>query len=267
MNEAALGSLWEQSTVHRRLRAGSLPDWAVDHYESYRQGLLDTHNGEPFPCYFGIEVERAGDTLYTFVPSMTDADALLAFAETLLEYLDTYEEYAERAPLTVFFAPADEPLSEADYHERLWNVLEFLHIHDPEPWPDEIPTDPDDDRWEFCFGGVPMFPTCRAPFYETRRSRYCPVGLEITFQPRGLFDGLTADTDAGQAARDVIQDRIGDYDDEPPHHHLGDWGVPGDREWRQYLFADDPEAAPETCPFQPSRAHPKSTRLLDAAES
>jgi FPC/CPF motif-containing protein YcgG len=263
MNEPALGSLWEQTTVHRRLREGSLPPWAVDHYESYREGLLGERDGQPFPCYFGIEVEQAGDTLYTFVPSMTEASDLLDFAETLLEYLQVYDDYADRAPLTAFFAPPDdEDLTEADYHERLWNLLQFLHVHDPEPWPTDIPTTPDDERWEFCFGGTPMFPTCRAPFYETRRSRYCPVGLEITFQPRSIFDGLTADTQAGQGARDVIQGRIAAYDGEPPHHHLGDWGVEGDREWRQYLFSDDPEEAPSECPMYVTREHPKSRRLV-----
>ena len=37
-----------------------------------------------------------------------------------------------------------------------------------------------------------MFPTCRAPFYDERMSRYCPIGLEITFQPRALFENLLA---------------------------------------------------------------------------
>ncbi len=101
----------------------------------------------------------------------------------------------------------ERPLTEADYHERLWHILQFLHVNDPEPWPADIPTDPDDPTWEFSFGGEPMFPTTRAPFYDERISRYCPWGLEITFQPRALFDGITADTEAGQQARAVIQNR------------------------------------------------------------
>jgi hypothetical protein len=103
-----------------------------------------------------------------------------------------------------------------------------------------------------------MFPTCRAPFYEERKSRYCPVGLEITFQPRSLFDGITADTEAGQRARETIQARMEEYDGVCPHADLGDWGVESDREWPQYLFREDPDDSPDECPIVVTRDHPKA---------
>jgi hypothetical protein len=224
--------------------------------------MLGERDGSPFPCYFGIEVEREGDLLYAACESTTDPAALLRFRDTLLEYLDTYPDHAERAPLAVFFRPPEGDRGEAYYHERLWNVLEFLHVHDPEPWPDDIPTDPDTSRWEFCFGGEPLFPTSRAPFYDERKSRYSPVGLEITFQPRAVFEGITADTEAGERARDLIRDRMGDYDGVCPHADLGDWGVEGDREWTQYLFREDDDASPDACPLTPSREHPKAPEAL-----
>ncbi|MFO7834230.1 MAG: YqcI/YcgG family protein, partial [Halohasta sp.] len=107
--------------------------------------------------------------------------------------------------------------------------------------------------------------TCRAPFYDQRRSRYCPVGLEITFQPRALFEALdvTGDTQKGQQAREVIQDRLADYDGVCPHADLGDWGVDTDREWPQYMFSADESQAPDACPITVTREHPKSTRLID----
>ncbi|TVT95185.1 YqcI/YcgG family protein, partial [Haloferax volcanii] len=210
-----------------------------------------------FPCYFGIESERNGDALYTFVDSMTDKDALLALRDTLLEYLEVYPDYSEACSLVTFFKPPAADLTEADYHERLWHILQFLHVNDPEPWPADIPTDPDDPTWEFSFGGEPMFPTTRAPFYDERISRYCPWGLEITFQPRALFDGITADTEAGQQARAVIQNRIEEYDGVCPHADLGDWGVEGDREWPQYMFSSDESQAPDECPIRITREHPK----------
>ncbi|WP_158056804.1 YqcI/YcgG family protein [Halorussus halophilus] len=264
MNEPGLDALLDQSAVERRVEAGTLPAWAVAHYESFHEGILGERNDTPFPCYFGVESEREGLGLYTFCESMTDKDALLALGETLGEYLDTYQDHSERAPLTVFFRPPEEQLTESEYHESMWHVLQFLHVHDPSPWPEEIPTDPDDEHWEFCFGGTPMFPTCRAPFYEDRKSRYCPVGLEITFQPRDVFDGVTADTDKGQRAREIIQGRLESYDGVCPHADLGDWGVEGDREWKQYLFSEDESQAPETCPIRVTREHPKSTLLVES---
>ncbi|MDG5776417.1 YqcI/YcgG family protein [Haloarculaceae archaeon H-GB2-1] len=253
MNEPGVEVLCDQGTFADRVAAGEMPSWVESHWEAFRTSMERERNDTPFPCFFGKESFEEGRPLYTACRSTTDRDALLSLRDTLLEYLDTYRDHGERVSLVTFFAPPSEPLTEADYHEVLWHVLQFLHVHDPEPWPEHIPTDPDDERWEFCFGGEPMFPTCRAPFYDERKSRYCPVGLEITFQPRSLFDGITADTDAGQQAREVIQDRLESYDGVCPHADLGDWGVEGDREWPQYLFYSDPEHQPEECPLTVTR--------------
>lgn len=258
-----VGRLVEQETLASAVRAGETPEWVTKHWWTFRAGLTGDYDGEPFPCYFGAESVRSAEPLYTAVPSMTDPEALLDLGGTLRKYLDSYEDHAERASLVAFFKPPEEPFSEADYHERLWHVLQFLHVHDPEPWPESIPTEPDDPRWEFSFGGEPMFPTCRAPFYDDRRSRYSPAGLEITFQPRKLFEnlGVTADTERGQAAREHIQERLQQYDGVAPHPKLGDWGVEGDREWPQYMFAADEKQAPEECPITVSRDHPKTATL------
>ena len=268
MSDRIVGELQDQATVEERVASGATTDWVVDHWTTFRDGLLGERNGTPFPCFFGAESVANGDPLYTAVPSMTDKDALLDLGRTLLRYLDTYQEHSDRASLVAFFKPPERERTEAQYHEALWNILQFLHVHDPAPWPEAIPTDPDDPHWEFSFGGEPIFPTCRAPFYDTRKSRYCPVGLEITFQPRALFEvmGVTADTEAGEHAREIIQDRLEGYDGVCPHADLGDWGVEGDREWPQYMLSEDERQAPSECPIATSREHPKSTRLLDARE-
>ena len=265
MTDRIAGGLQDQATVEERVESGAAPDWVAAHWKTFRDGLLGERNDAPFPCFFGVESVANGDPLYTAVPSMTDKDALLNLGQTLLSYLDVHQEYSDRASLVAFFKPPERELSEAEYHEALWHILQFLHVHDPEPWPDDIPTDPDDPYWEFSFDGEPMFPTCRAPFYDTRKSRYCPIGLEITFQPRALFEelGVTADTPAGQHARELIHDRLGDYDGACPHANLGDWGVEGDREWPQYMLSEDDEQAPDECPIEITRDHPRSDRLID----
>lgn len=260
MNEPGTeGVLLDQAALRGRL--DDAPAWLREHYRTFRESMLGERDGSPFPCYFGIEAEREGDLLYAACESTTDPAALLRLRDVLVEYLDTYDDHADRAPLAVFFRPEGDR-GEAHYHERLWNVLEFLHVHDPAPWPDGIPTDPDTARWEFCFGGEPLFPTSRAPFYDERRSRYSPVGLEVTFQPRAVFEGLTADTEAGEGAREAIRGRMAEYDGVCPHADLGDWGVEGDREWTQYLFREDGDASPDACPLRPTREHPKAPEGL-----
>jgi hypothetical protein len=265
MNQPGIGSLMTQDTLATWVDFGDAPQWVAAHWESFRQGLLGEHEGSPFPCFFGVESVKEGDPLYAVVPSLTDKNALLSLRDVLVEYLDVYRDYSDRASLVTFFKPPREDLSEAAYHDHLWHVLQFLHVHDPEPWPEDIPTDPDDPYWEFSFAGEPMFPTCRAPFYDTRRSRYCPIGLEITFQPRALFESLdvTADTETGQQARDVIQDRLEDYDGVCPHADIGDYGVEGDREWPQYMLSADESQAPDECPGTFTREHPKVSPSID----
>ncbi len=265
MGDRIVNGLQDQATVERRVEAGDVPDWVGAHWRSFRDGLLGERNDTPFPCFFGVESVANGDPLYTAVPSMSDKEALLALGRTLLEYLETYRDHSDRASLVAFFKPPRTSLSESEYHDILWHILQFLHVHDPAPWPEAIPTDPDDPYWEFSFGGEPIFPTCRAPFYDQRKSRYCPIGLEITFQPRALFEemGVTADTEAGQHAREVIQGRLEGYDGVCPHADLGDWGVEGDREWPQYMLSSDDNQAPDECPINITRDHPKSTCLLE----
>ncbi|WP_178916679.1 YqcI/YcgG family protein [Natronomonas gomsonensis] len=269
MNESGLQSLVDHETMAERVDAERVPGWVRAHFTSFTDGLTGERNGTPFPCFFGTEAVRNGDLLYTCVPSMSDRDALTGLGEAILEYLDCYEDHADRASLVAFFRPPERRRSEADYHDTLWHILQFLHVHDPEPWPADIPTDPDDPKWEFSFGGEPMFPTCRAPFYDTYTSRYCPIGLEITFQPRALFENMhvTADYEQGQHAREVIQNRLEGYDGVCPHADLGDWGVEGDREWRQYLFREDESQAPDSCPINVTRDHPKSDLLAGPEDS
>jgi FPC/CPF motif-containing protein YcgG len=238
--------LFDQRAVQERIAAGELPDWAVSHYEGFRGSMLGP---EGFPCHFGVAAERDGSALYTFCPSMTDPDALGQLRDTLLAYIGTFRGHPGRTPCVVFFAPPERDPSEAEWNENFWNVLQYLHDHDPEPWPADIPTDPDHHQWEFCFGGEPIFPTARAPFYERRRSRYTPHGLEITVQPREVFSGVTGDTVAGKHAREFIDERLHEYDDVAPHAAIGDWEDEASHEWDQYMLPEG-EASHETCPIE-----------------
>ena len=258
------GTLVTQSELVRAVESGETPEWITRHWQTFYETLTGERDGESFPCYFGANSVREGEPLYTVVPSLTEPASVFGLRDALVTYLDTYEGRSGRASLVTFFEPTDRLTSEADYHERLWHVLETLHVYDPAPWPDDIPTETDDPEWEFCFGGEPIFPTCRAPFYDTYVSRHCPVGLEITFQPRALFDGITADTPAGEQARETIRSNLEAYDGVCPHANLGDWGVEGDREWHQYLLPETDEESPDSCPVSFSREHPKAVSADEA---
>ncbi|WP_435348020.1 YqcI/YcgG family protein [Haloarchaeobius sp. HRN-SO-5] len=240
--------LFDQERLHDRLEAEALPDWAVEHYEEFREAMLGDRDGAPFPCYFGVDSEKKGWALYTFVPRFDD-ESLARYAEVVQAYLATQEHHAPRTSLVSFFRNVDGEQSEVAWHDRYWQVLQFMHDHDPEPWPDEFPSDPDHHQFEFCFAGEPLFPTARIPGMDRRRSRHNPYGLEITVQPRSVFDGVAGDTEAGQRAREVIHDRLEDYDEVCPHAHLGDWEDDESHEWKQYVLPNDERHLAE-CPLE-----------------
>ncbi|WP_233745582.1 YqcI/YcgG family protein, partial [Halobacterium bonnevillei] len=42
-------------------------------------------------------------------------------------YLDVFEAHGDRVSFAVFFKPPAGTLTEAEWHERFWHVLQFLH--------------------------------------------------------------------------------------------------------------------------------------------
>lgn len=203
-----------------------------------------------YPCHFAVNAERNDSARYLFAGDARDRDALLKVREGLRQYLERYQSIAKRTTLVVFFKPATGDQSEQEYRDQFWRVLEFLNKRDSEPWPRNIPKDPNDPEWEFCFSGEPMFIVGRAPFYTDRKSRYTPYGLEITIQPRRTLDDISGDTMEGQHARSVIRDRLKDYDDIAPHPDIGDYGDPNTREWKQYLPPTSNEESLNEFPFE-----------------
>ncbi|WP_129113714.1 YqcI/YcgG family protein [Halegenticoccus tardaugens] len=240
------GLLFDQSEIQDAIEAGELTTWKKKRYIKFRETMRGTH----YPCHFAVNAERNDIARYLFVGDVHDRDALFKVREGLRQYLERYQSIAERTTLVIFFKPPNNDQSEREYRDQFWRVLEFLNERDPEPWPSDIPEDPNDPEWEFCFCGESMFIVGRAPFYTDRKSRYTPYGLEITIQPRRVLDDVSGDTIEGQHARSVIRDRLKGYDDVAPHPDIGDYGDPNTREWKQYLLPNSNDESMNEFPFE-----------------
>ena len=240
------GLLFDQPELQDAIEAGELSPWKKQRYLAFRKTMRETR----YPCHFAVQAERTDSARYLFAGAAHDRDTLLKVREGLKQYLERYQSIAERTTLVIFFEPSTEKKSEQKYRKEFWTVLEFLNKRDPEPWPSDVPKDPDDSEWEFCFSGEPMFIVGRAPFYTDRKSRYTPYGLEITIQPRRILDDISGDTKEGQQARSVISERLDDYDDIAPHPHIGDYSDPTSREWKQYLLPESNEESLDEFPFE-----------------
>ncbi len=230
-----------------KLAIGDIPDWGFECAEELLDVLL--HSQPPFPCTFAVIAAKQGTLRFGFIESADGQQAQVLLAKIFSGYLSSYQSIGRYTSLIVFFRPDPQPLAIMEYYERFWAVLQRLHDEDPEFWPVEIPPDPDNPRWEFSFGGTPMFTVCSTPAHVLRKSR-SSRGLIITFQPRWVFEGLEPDTSKGIEARRVIRERLHAFDGIEPHPELGFYGDASKREWKQYFLPDENDFQESACPFQ-----------------
>lgn len=238
-------------------------DWRPEVLEDFTADLLSEDS--PFPCTFGAAALERGGLRFAYVEDARDEASLLGLRDALTSYMTSYRTLGRLTSFVAFFRPSrlERPL--AAFERDFWGILQFLHEHDPLPWPEDVPRDPEEVRWEFSFCGEPVFVVCNTPAHRRRRSRRSN-GMLITFQPRWVFEGLEGHTSRGRAAREVIRRRLQSYDEVPAHGSLGNYGDPENREWRQYFLPDAEESPVARCPFHAS-AHPErpSEELSNAA--
>lgn len=225
---------------------GDLPDWGAPCATELLGTLLSSES--PFPCTFAVSAAKKSGLRFGFVEDLHDRRSWEVLPGIISSYLEVYRQISRETSLIVLFRPEKETGEVEDYYRKFWDVLQFLHERDPEPWPTDIPEHTDDSRWEFSFGGTPIFVVCNTPAHVRRKSRTNPSFM-ITFQPRWVFEHLGPETIRGEAARRVIRNRLRAFDGGEPSPELGHYGDPENREWRQYFLLDENEAKVPVCPF------------------
>ena len=248
------GAVTQLTPSAREMVLGELPAWGIDALARFKRDL----NSEtaPFPCTFAVSALHRENLRVAFIDGVRDETGWNALPQLLEEYVAAVPDMDRITSFVVFFRldRGDESQHLEWYEDRFWTILNYLHAHDPSPWPADLPRNPDDPRWEFAFAGQPIFVVCNAPAYRQRRSRRSSE-MMITFQPRSVFEGLEAETPRGQAARRTIRKRLARYDAPLfPSPALGSYGETGNREWKQYFLRDsNDDPGPPRCPFHPAR--------------
>ena len=236
-----------EKSVHVYMRedienGSRIPEWGKKAYEHWHAIVANPH----FPCHFGVQAERAGHLRYCFAEEHEYAH----IPEALIQFLATSNSYpAIRHALVLFVKPGDSWKDYSDYHNQFWEVLAYLHKHDPAPWPEEIPLDPDDPLWEFSFGGEPIFVSGNAPIYEKHITRNVGPCLVLIFQPRRIFRDISQETAHGKRVINAIRHKVEEIEQLPIHPDLGAYGDKEKREWKQYMITDDNEPVIRKCPL------------------
>jgi FPC/CPF motif-containing protein YcgG len=223
------------------VESAQLPPWAAAAYAEIRDKVLD----EAFPCTFGTVAQRRGEILYAFLSPTELRDALIAYTD----FLRPLEPVT--ASLTPFAAvmPPLERFSERQYFDYGWSLLQRLHNEDSHPWPDRIPRDPDDPKWSYCFGGLPLFVNFKTPEHVKRKSRRTERSFMLLFQSRDGFDVVAGDSVQGRRARDLIRRKLAAYDAVSVYPELAHYATAENREWRQYFVPEDNAPLARECPF------------------
>ena len=247
----------------------TIPDWAAP---AFRQvtGILAR---EDFPCIFARQANRRKSGWLCFVDSVETETGRDTVRGAILAYLAVLERTSRtRAtimPLLVIARPCRPALSLKEYREQAWGLFQYLHDHDPDPWPAGVPGDPDRDDWSFCFGGIQLFSNVSDPAHQIHTSRNLGDSLVFAMQPRRNFDRVGGDDHKGRQVRAEIRARAARYEGQPVAPHLGFYGTPGNREWLQ-MATQDGEADhdfPEVCPFKfrskPARSKGSPIEVLE----
>jgi uncharacterized protein len=220
-------------------------DWRWQAFSDFADNLAV--QSPSFPCIYATHALKHETLRLTFLDSPTDERSRESVAAALAEYVRICRALAPYTAFVAFFERA-----EADSHDlhrdHFWDLLQSLHEHDPEPWPADVPREPDDSKWEFCFAGEPMFALATWPSYRQRRSRHSETFI-VSFQPRFQFDQLAETPELLERARTVIRKRVMAMDGMPIHPASKMYGDPENREWKQYVMPEDNGPITGACPF------------------
>lgn len=213
--------------------------WQYIMFQEFEAGL--SSKTRLFPCIYGVAGYQSDQLRYCFSEDLAAED----IAPALTRFVENSRSFGSNTSLVVFSRPRPTH-SLAHYQARFWDLLNELHEEDEQEWPNEIPKQVNDPKWEFSFAGEPIFVVCNTPAHVIRQSRRSSSFM-VTFQPRWVFDGILSDPETAIKATRKVRERLENYDLVPPSPDLGFYGETDNRESAQYFLEDSNTTA--GCPF------------------
>ncbi|RXJ04115.1 YqcI/YcgG family protein [Anaerobacillus alkaliphilus] len=226
----------------------SMQTWQNDAYDSFAKKMSDKEH--LFPCIPATQGFRLNHFRFAFILDPREEKAVEELATLLKEYSETSRDTGNFSSLIVLFeTPLDliQEYSVEDYEALFWSLLNRVSELDEIQWPDHIPTEADNNIWEFCFHGQQYFVYCGTPAHKQRESRRTDV-FTLAITPRWVLDEFNRSPELSQKIKDNIRTRLEAYDSAPAHPELKKYGQDDNYEWKQYFLRDD-ETALSECPF------------------
>lgn len=225
--------------------------WKKEALKSFSERM----NDEGFPCLFSKKAWNSESIRFLFCEKQDTCDRFGDFLSGLIEYTNFVKETKIEkrlfSPLVVFFS--EDFYRDVRQHTIGWEALNWVHRHDPDTWLPEIPSDPDDPDWCFCFNSVQLFINMSVKDHEILRNRNLGRFLTLVINPRENFDFVaSSSTKSGRLIRERIRSRISIYNGGVVPKELGFYGEKDNTEWQQYQLSEDGLEKPSRCPFNMS---------------
>ncbi|KAA0546991.1 YqcI/YcgG family protein [Bacillus sp. BGMRC 2118] len=226
----------------------SIASWEKKSLQTFQQKMSDKNH--LFPCIPATQGHSLDQFRYGFVGDPRSESTIEEFAQLLKEYTENSRHFGKYTSLIVFFETPLELIEQYDveqFEQLFWEVLSGISSIDEKEWPENIPVDPHNPVWEYCFHQEKYFMYCATPAHENRKSRNFPYFM-MAITPRWVLEQFNENKSLAAKIKENIRKRIVDYDSVPIHPDLNTYGKEDNYEWKQYFLHDD-ESSLSKCPY------------------
>lgn len=228
-----------------------LEQWQNDAIATFSSKMADKNS--PFPCIPATQGFHLYQFRYGFASDPRNISSADGLAKILGEYSNCFRNLGNYTSLIIFYETSwelKEQTSVEGFEKLFWKQLYRLAEIDCQEWPRQIPTDPHNPLWEFCFHGEQYFVYCATPSHKNRMSRHFPYFM-LAITPRSVLVEFHSSKHHAAKIKSNIRKRLTDYDTIGIHPDLNSYGNEDNFEWKQYFLHDD-NTAISTCPFHKS---------------
>ncbi|MBM6617934.1 YqcI/YcgG family protein [Bacillus suaedaesalsae] len=222
--------------------------WERDALQIFHQKMTDKEY--LFPCIPATQGHSLDHFRYGFVGDPRKNSTVNEFAKLLKEYTEKSKQIGKYTSLIVFFETPIELSQEYDveqFEQIFWQLLSDISSIDEKEWPKNIPVDPHNPIWEYCFHHEQYFMYCATPAHKNRNSRHFPYFM-MAITPRWVLEQFNENKSFAAKIKENIRKRIVAYDSVPIHPDLNTYGKEDNYEWKQYFLHDD-ESSLSKCPY------------------
>nr|WP_235749555.1 YqcI/YcgG family protein [Neobacillus bataviensis] len=225
-----------------------LEEWEKNALEKFAMKINDKE--KPFPCIPATIGFSVNQLCYGFIGDPRETSTIYELAELVSSFTEVSRDFGNYTSLIVFYETPEDmkaTYTVVDYEQLFWQQISGLCAIDYFEWPHDIPTDPHNPLWEFCYHGEKYFMYCATPAHLNRKSRHFEVIL-LAITPRWVLQEFNKSQKFAQSIKTQIRKRLSNYDSAPIHPDLNSYGSENNFEWKQYFLRDD-DTSLSKCPF------------------